>query len=135
MNVYRVFATIFFISTNFRLSAQPTQKDTLPFICKLPYETPQFPGGDDSLRSYLRRNRRCPGPKWEWEGTIFVRFKIDCKGEISDASVLRGHDSLADKEALRLVNAMPKWTKVNCDTQPQPFWYNLPIYFRRYESL
>ncbi|MCZ8284494.1 MAG: energy transducer TonB, partial [Bacteroidia bacterium] len=111
--------------------AQPS-KDTVPFVCYYPIpDMPQFPGGNDSLKSYLRRNLKWPGHEWDWEGTVYVKFKVDCKGDISNATVLRGLDSLANKEALRLIKGMPKWVNVNCVTQPVPVWYNLPIKFRK----
>ncbi len=111
----------------FASKAQPT-KDTFS-ICEFP-EAPQFPGGIDSLKSYLRRNLNWPGPSWDGEGIVHVRFKIDRKGKISNATVLYGIDSLANKEALRLVNEMPAWTPMNCVTCPDFVWYNLPIKFK-----
>lgn len=108
--------------------AQPA-KDTTVFICNFP-EVVQFPGGNDSLKTYVRRNLKWPGPGWDKEGTVYVKFKVDCKGHISDAKIIRGIDSLANKEALRLVNDMPAWTGGNCDRYPNPLWYNLPIRFR-----
>lgn len=112
------------------MNAQPA-KDTVPFICNLPaYEMPQFPGGNDSLKSYIRRNLRWPGPFWDGEGVVYVRFKIDCEGKISEAKVIRGIDSLANKEALRLVNNMPRWTGMDCEKCPNPMLYNLPVKFK-----
>lgn len=111
--------------------AQPS-KDTIPFVCYYPIpDMPQFPGGNDSLKSYLRRNLKWPGPEWDGEGTVYVKFRVDRKGRISDANVVRGLDTLANQEALRLVTEMPAWTPMNCATCPDFIWYNLPIKFRK----
>lgn len=128
MNIYKSLIVMICLLFALVTKAQPA-KDTTVFICEFP-EAVQFPGGYDSLKSYVRRNLKWPGPGWDKEGTVYVKFKVDCKGHINDAKILRGIDSLANKEALRLVNDMPAWTGGNCKWYPNPVWYNLPIGFR-----
>lgn len=112
------------------LKAQPVKQDTIVAGCYFP-EMPHFPGGEDSLKSYIRQHLKWPGPHWNSEGTVYVKFKVDCKGNISEAIVLRGIDSLANREALRLVTQMPKWVPELCDKQPESVWWNLPIKFKQ----
>lgn len=112
------------------LKAQPVKKDTIMVGCYFP-EMPHFPGGDDSLKSYIKHHLKWPGLHWNEQGTVYVKFKIDCKGNISDAKILKGFDSLAEQEALRLVREMPKWVTELCDKQPESVWWNLPIKFKQ----
>lgn len=73
-------------------------------------QMPQFPGGNDAMRKYLVENIKYPAVAGEvGVGRVFVSFVIDKDGSVTDAQVVRGVDPLLDKEALRVVNAMPKW--------------------------
>lgn len=81
--------------------------------------------------NYVKHHLRWPSPDWDGEGVVYVRFKVDCKGTISEATAIRGLDSLANREALRVINTMPKWVGGNCDINPAARWFNLPVRFRR----
>lgn len=43
------------------------------------------------------------------QGRVLVDFVIDEKGEVRDARVIRGVSPALDEEALRIINASPKW--------------------------
>ncbi len=92
---------------------------------------PQFPGGEDSLISFLKNNLRYPQEaKLAWiHGRVFVGFLIDYTGKIKDIKVLSGVNQQLDDEALRVVHMMPEWIpgkigETNVDTR-----YILPIEF------
>lgn len=92
---------------------------------------PQFPGGEDSLISFLKNNLRYPPEaKLAWiQGRVFVGFMIDYTGKIKDIKVLSGVNQQLDDEALRVVHMMPEWIpgkigETNVDTR-----YILPIEF------
>lgn len=92
---------------------------------------PMFPGGEDSLISFLKNNLRYPQEaKLAWiQGRVFIGFLIDHTGKIKDTRVLSGVNSQLDEEALRVVRLMPEWIPgkigdTNVDTQ-----YILPIEF------
>lgn len=92
---------------------------------------PQFPGGEDSLISFLKNNLRYPQEaKLAWiQGRVFVGFLIDYTGKIKDIKVLSGVNQQLDDEALRVVHMMPEWIpgkigETNVDTR-----YILPIEF------
>lgn len=72
---------------------------------------PAFPGGEDSLMSYLRNTIGYPVIAQEngIQGRVFVQFVIQKDGVIRDAIVVRGVDPSLDAEALRVINAMPTW--------------------------
>jgi hypothetical protein len=82
---------------------------------------PSFPGGDKELFCFLYHNLDTIKLKRiNKVGTIYSQFVVDSTGIISNLKILRGIDSVADNEFLRIIKLMPKWvpgmqanTKVN----------------------
>lgn len=73
---------------------------------------PEFPGGQDSLKLFIRKNFNYPENFREQTNTgskIYVTFIVDKNGVIKKAKILKGINSELDKEALRVINMMPKW--------------------------
>lgn len=71
-------------------------------------EQPHFPGGQAALEAYLKENVRMPDEECVI-GRVIVSFNIGKDGSISDAKVIKSLSPACDKEALRVVKAMPKW--------------------------
>lgn len=93
-------------------------------------QMPQFPGGEDAMRKYLVENIKYPAVAGELGvGRVFVSFVIDKDGSVTDAKVVRGVDPLLDKEALRVVNAMPKWNPGIQYGKAVKVQYTVPINF------
>ena len=92
---------------------------------------PSFPGGDAALSQWLDENLQYPTEalKNGIQGTVVVSFSVETDGSIKDIKVWRGKDALV-KEAVRLMNIMPKWNPGKKDGQPVPVDYTLPIKFR-----
>ena len=93
---------------------------------------PEFPGGVEALYKYLADNIKYPeqAKKDGVQGRVFVRFVVEADGTVAEAEVLRGIGGGCDEEALRVVNAMPKWKPGTVDGKPVRTQYNLPITFR-----
>ena len=93
---------------------------------------PEFPGGMWELYKFMAENIHYPEQAKNdgVQGRVFVRFVIDADGTVKDAKVLRGIGSGCDEEALRVVNAMPKWKPGTVDGKPVRTQYNLPITFK-----
>jgi TonB family protein len=92
---------------------------------------PQFPGGDDSLVSYLRRNVHYPEQarlKKE-EGEVFVGFMVDTLGKIRDARVVSSIGEELDAEAMRVIQGMPDWKPGTAGGSPVNVHYIQPIDF------
>src|SRR5260221_13091332 len=72
---------------------------------------PEFPGGQDSLLSYLKKNIHYPqqAQTKREEGQVYVGFMIDTTGKIRDAKIVNGINDDLDAEALRVVQSMPDW--------------------------
>lgn len=74
-------------------------------------EKPSFPGGENAMKSFLKSNVKYPAMALEngVQGRVLVQMIIEKDGSISDVKVDRGVDLSLDKEAIRVVKAMPKW--------------------------
>ncbi|MDR0891250.1 MAG: M56 family metallopeptidase [Mediterranea sp.] len=93
---------------------------------------PEFPGGQVALMNYLANNIRYPqeSQKAGTQGRVIVQFVVTKDGNIQGAKVKRSIDPYLDKEALRVVNAMPKWKPGMQRGQAVNVKYTVPILFR-----
>lgn len=83
---------------------------------------PQFPGGADAQQAYLDKNMKYPkdAKKVLKEGTAICQFMVAEDGSIEEPEVfVSTGDEQMDKEALRLISSMPKWTPGTSDDKPQ----------------
>jgi protein TonB len=72
---------------------------------------PKFPGGKSAMMRYLSNNIIYPDSSKENNvtGKVYVQFVIQTDGTVNNVSVLRGVNNEIDNEAIRVINAMPKW--------------------------
>lgn len=63
------------------------------------------------MKSYLNSNVKYPAAAQEngVQGRVIVQFIIEKDGSISDVKVASGGDPSLEREAMRVVKAMPKW--------------------------
>lgn len=96
-------------------------------------QKPEFPGGEAALYKWLSENVVYPAEakKDGVEGRVIVEFKITANGSIENARVLRSLHPALDKEALRVVNAMPQWSPGRMNGKPVKVTYMLPITFMK----
>lgn len=94
-------------------------------------QMPTFPGGDLELRKFLAQSVKYPVIAQEngIQGRVFVRFVINQKGEVTNVEVARPLDPNLDKEAVRVVKSMPKWTPGMQRGKPVKVSYTVPINF------
>ena len=64
------------------------------------------------------------------QGRVIVKFVVGRDGSVSQAQIVRGVDQSLDREALRVVNSMPKWSPGMNNGQPANVWFTLPITFK-----
>lgn len=95
-------------------------------------QNPMFPGGDKALMAWLTKNLKYPASAQEngIQGRVLVQFVVNKDGSIVDPKVLRGADPALDKEAMRVVSAMPKWTPGKQRGKTVRVRYTLPVTFR-----
>ncbi len=89
----------------------------------------EFPGGQQAMNRYLSEDLRYPVIAQEngIQGRAICQYVVNKDGSISDVKILRSAgDPSLDKEAIRLIKAMPKWNpgkqngkpvRVQCTTQ------------------
>lgn len=94
-------------------------------------ESPLFPGGDESLRMYLKENTHYPTEALEngIQGRVFVSFVVNEDGNITDVKVARPANPSLEKEAIRVVSSMPKWTPGKQRGKAVDVSYTVPINF------
>ena len=90
-------------------------------------EMPEFPGGLDSLFSFIKRQKR---PDTCAMGRIIIRFVVEKDGSLTHLEVLRGIDAEADSFAIRTVRAMPRWKPGRNKGRTVPVRLIIPIIFR-----
>lgn len=96
-------------------------------------QMPEFPnGGMAGLMQFLSKNIKYPTIAQEngTQGRVTVQFVVNKDGSIVDAKVLRGVDPYLDKEALRVINSMPKWKPGMQRGKPVRVKYTVPVMFR-----
>ncbi|MBK7384136.1 MAG: energy transducer TonB [Flavobacteriales bacterium] len=107
----------------------PIRKEPTSFA--IDEEMPSFPNGEAALMQYIRENLRYPATAQSAgvAGTVHVTFIVTQTGGIRDAKVKSGIGSGCDEEALRVINAMPKWNPGKQRGKPVDVQYNLAIRF------
>lgn len=97
---------------------------------------PSFPGGKESLFKFLKNNFRYPieAKKEKVEGRVVVDFVIAKDGSVLKAEVTKSVHPALDKEALRLIWAMPSWNPGYQDGKPVAVKYHIPFTFRLSEK-
>ena len=93
---------------------------------------PEFPGGQSGLLEYVRKEMNYPDEAKAKgiQGKVICRFVVNKEGEVQDAVVVRGIDPALDKEAVRIINAMPQWKPAKVKGQAADVPYTIPIDFK-----
>lgn len=93
---------------------------------------PEFPGGMAALTKFLKNNVRYPAAAQEKgiQGRVVISFVVEKNGSVSSAKVVKSVDALLDREALRVVLAMPKWKPAILKGKQVRCQYTIPINFK-----
>lgn len=94
-------------------------------------EMPSFPGGLNGLMTFLAQNMVYPVTAQEngVQGRVIISFVVETDGSITDVKVARSVDPSLDREAMRVVKAMPKWMPGKKDGKPVRVKYTVPMVF------
>ena len=95
-------------------------------------EMPSFPGGMGALNKYLHDNVHYPVVAQEngVQGRVTISFVVEKDGSVTDVKVAKSVDPSLDKEALRVVRSMPRWTPGKQNGATVRVKYNVPVNFR-----
>jgi TonB family protein len=92
---------------------------------------PKFPGGKVALQKFIEENIFYHPLVIEHgaRGRVICQFVIERDGSISNIVVVRGIDPLMDKEAINVIQKMPKWIPGELNGETVRVKYTLPITF------
>ncbi len=95
-------------------------------------EQPDFPGGMAKMYEYLQKNTKYPDMEFDAgiQGKVYVEFVVDKDGSVEDVKVRRGVSAGLDKEALRAVKSMPKWTPGKMNGKSVKCRFTIPVDFK-----
>lgn len=95
-------------------------------------QPPIFPGGGDAaLLRWINEHLNYPSIALEngTEGTVLLRFVVTSTGEVGDVQVLKHVDTYLDREAVRVVQSLPKFTPGRQQGKAVNVWFQLPVKF------
>ncbi|MGM9706630.1 MAG: TonB family protein [Prevotella sp.] len=109
---------------------KPKEEETKVF--DVVEQMPQFPGGQQALFEYLSKNIKYPVIAEEngVQGRVIVTFVVERDGSITDVKVVKSVDPSLDKEAQRVVKAMPHWIPGKQNGSAVRVKYTVPVTFR-----
>ena len=95
---------------------------------------PEFPGGAQAMSNYIAKNLKYPADAKQQgkDGFVMIQFVVEKDGSRSDVKVMHnGKLPSMDKEALRVVNSMPKFSPGrNEKNQPVRVKFTVPVQFK-----
>ena len=91
-----------------------------------------MPTFNGNLNQWLLLNMKYPveAMNKKEQGKVIVQFIVSENGEVSEPKIIRSVSPALDKEACRVVLAMPKWNPGKLKGKPVAVRYMLPITFR-----
>lgn len=94
---------------------------------------PKFPGGERGMINFINETREYPynAYKQRIQGRVLCSFVVGTDGKLYDIQVIRssGHEML-DREAMRVISKMPRWSVGKIDNTKVNVHVVLPISFR-----
>ena len=115
---------------SFMTSTAQTKKNDMVF--DVVEVMPQFPGGQIAMLKYIMENIKYPeqAMKEGIQGRVAVSFIVEKDGSISDVKPILSVHPLLNKEAVRVVESMPKWTPGKQNGKPVRVRFNVPVMFK-----
>jgi periplasmic protein TonB len=95
-------------------------------------QPPEFEGGQEGLNKFVYKHIKYPASarRMNIEGTVYVGFVVNSDGSVSDAAIIKGISADCDKEALRVIQMMPKWRPGKQSGRPVRVKFVYPIKFK-----
>lgn len=91
---------------------------------------PQFPGGENEMAAFLRRNIRSNISQiTKTRGMVIISFVVKRDGRVGDIKVVKSLHPEIDKECVRVVSLMPLWKPAISGGRPIEIIHTLPFTF------
>ena len=115
---------------SFMTSTAQTKKNNMVF--DVVEVMPQYPGGQIAMLKYIMENMKYPkqAMKEGIQGRVAVRFIVEKDGSISDVKPILSVHPLLNKEAVRVVKSMPKWSPGKQNGKPVRVRFVVPVMFK-----
>ena len=109
---------------------KPKEEETKVF--DVVEQMPSFPGGMGALMQYLSSHIKYPVVAEEngIQGRVICTFIVERDGSITDTRVARSVDPSLDKEAVRVINSMPRWIPGKQNGTACRVKFTLPVTFK-----
>jgi len=94
---------------------------------------PQFPGGERSMINFINDTREYPYHAYHnhVQGRVLCSFIVGTDGKLFNIQVIRGSgDETLDREAMRVISKMPRWSVGKIQNTKVNVRCVLPIAFR-----
>lgn len=94
---------------------------------------PQFPGGETSMINFINETREYPYKAYHnhIQGRVLCSFVVGTDGKLSNIQVIRSSgDETLDREAMRVISKMPRWSAGKIQNTKVNVRCVLPISFR-----
>lgn len=118
------------IQSTFEPKEKPNEDEPHPFVD----EPAEFPGGYAEMMKYFGKNMRYPEIALQAgiEGKANMQFVVEKNGSISNVNVQTGVRNCpeCDKEATRVIKAMPQWKPGKINGRVVRSYYSMPIAFK-----
>jgi protein TonB len=111
---------------------KPVEEEATEEIFVVVEQQPEFPGGMSALMKFLGDNIKYPVIAQEngIQGRVITNFVVERDGSITDVQVVRGQDPSLDKEAVRVIQTMPRWKPGQQRGKAVRVRFTLPVVFR-----
>ena len=91
-----------------------------------------YPGGEGALMKYIAEHVRYPSAAQDMgiQGVVLLRFLVTGSGKVGDVQILKSLDPSCDREAIRVVKSLPRFTPGLNKGKPVDVWFQLPVRFQ-----
>ena len=108
------------------------KKEDEPVEFRVVEDLPQFPGGAIEMMKFLQRNLKYPPTIQERkiQGKVIAEFIVNKDGSVTDVKVVQSLNPLCDREVLRVLRMMPRWTAGIQNDEPCRTKVCIPVVFK-----
>ncbi len=102
------------------------------YDCDMVDVPPTFPGGYGALMQYINSTREYPQKAYAdgVHGRVLCSFVVQPDGSITHVNVLKSVEPSLDREAVRILDKMPRWEAGVLDGNNVPVICIFPVNFR-----
>ena len=109
INKKRVTILMLGMLLNLVVSAQRYIPSKMTYLYLYVDKLPQFKGGPNQLKLFLKHNFHWPDGYLDVQGTVLTSFIISSDGIVKNVKVEKSLNQEVDDEAIRVISSMPKW--------------------------